>query len=498
MHITYIKEPMETKIALIVTFLLVLFLGWIATVNAQPYRAVTLVESKGVQYEIIAFNNSGQILINEKHNSSGNECPILVSERSGAVTRLCDQGLRSAYDLNDRNEVVGTRIVREKGIRRYRAAIWSPDDGLELVPMPDDSLPDSEAYGINNKGEIVGYSFKARKPKASRYASRAFVYSPKVHSRSAIPGYPHSSVAFDINDQGQVILGVTDDTSSLYVRRDRGLEYTYDYNFIPAVLLKDGSIFFASELGLISRDEPRRLKIADDGTLVTSLNTISIGSNYALPIPGIQDIGSSRDDYHGTISVNSSGWIVGLRGNHAYIMKRGYNAVPLDCLFPTNQMPKGIDENQFFSSAYINDRGVIVVSSGDDASEKIIILKPTGDSQSFFNYCVNVELTISEPCSSSFDGNNQIKPLPEGTDCTFSAKAIDRATGKSAPSVELILSKDESSKEILESATTGPTGKEVKFSFEYSKDLFGNFVYVSVSHKSLYFRSPYFNYIYFM
>jgi beta-lactamase regulating signal transducer with metallopeptidase domain len=72
----------------------------------------------------------------------------------------------SAESINDRSEVVGSVLIRERdrnGIPWKRAALWDSVGRLHLIPT---RMQPSTATSINNRGQIVGYLQTSRGPRA--------------------------------------------------------------------------------------------------------------------------------------------------------------------------------------------------------------------------------------------------------------------------------------------------------------------------------------------
>ena len=95
-----------------------------------------------------------------------------------------------AFGINDAGQVVGFSQV---GVAQY-ATEWS---GSTIINLGGDV--DSEALGINNAGQVVGYS-----------AARLGTYATEWRGGSAInlgglPGDHVESGAYGINDTGQIV-----------------------------------------------------------------------------------------------------------------------------------------------------------------------------------------------------------------------------------------------------------------------------------------------------
>ena len=102
-----------------------------------------------------------------------------------------------ANDINDRGQVVGTSW--DPGTTMLRAFLWSANGGMVNLGTSEDQddpeNPHSKAFGINNRGEIVGET-----------GNYAFLWTDK--RGMVLLGTPMPltySAAWDINDYGRIV-----------------------------------------------------------------------------------------------------------------------------------------------------------------------------------------------------------------------------------------------------------------------------------------------------
>ena len=154
-----------------------------------------------------------------------------------------------AYGVNDKGQVVGFAEIPPVGNQTFlddRAFLYDNGQMKNLGTLGGDT---SEAFAINNNGVIVGQSEVI--PKATIYEPDAFMYVGgqmiDIHPYFAFPFTPISSRAWDINNFDQVV-GTADFGSN-----SRG--FLYDHGV-------------ATDLGTLGGHYARALAINDSGQIV--------------------------------------------------------------------------------------------------------------------------------------------------------------------------------------------------------------------------------------
>lgn len=130
--------------------------------------------------------------------------PLLWSD--GAMYELPALGGIVAYarDINDSGLIVGESEY-EPDNRWVHATLWENMQAIDLGTFEDYGV--STALGINNRGQIVGYSWKE-----SIHHNHAFLWQDGVMTDLGAFGWPYDeSAAKDINDAGDIV-GQADDT----------------------------------------------------------------------------------------------------------------------------------------------------------------------------------------------------------------------------------------------------------------------------------------------
>jgi probable HAF family extracellular repeat protein len=111
---------------------------------------------------------------------------------------VVDLGLFSPRAINDSDQVIGSAEINN----RQEAVLFA--DGVFTILRPP-GASSAEAYGINNRGEVVGFSLFCDliNNQCQNSRTRAFVYSKSGYTILGTLG-GRDSLAFAINDFGQV------------------------------------------------------------------------------------------------------------------------------------------------------------------------------------------------------------------------------------------------------------------------------------------------------
>ncbi len=101
--------------------------------------------------------------------------------------------------INDRGQIVGVSTLSDNAT--FHAFLWQSGVMTDLGTLPGDMF--SVAFGINNKGQIVGQSCNAGG------ACRAFIWQNGAMTDLNLLVPPHSKLYLtyggDINDRGWVV-----------------------------------------------------------------------------------------------------------------------------------------------------------------------------------------------------------------------------------------------------------------------------------------------------
>jgi probable HAF family extracellular repeat protein len=207
-----------------------------------------------------------------------------------------------AFDINEQDQVVG--FADAPGRHGY---IWSRDDGMQdLGTIPGQPHDRTEAMSINDRTQIVGFSFVAGTPRAFLWTERS--------GMAELPRLPgkQSAFAHAINNRGDVVGwsgNSTDADEQDAIGEMRCPEG--DYNAV----LWDSSGEVVS-LGNLGGSASSAYNINERGQVVGWSYTTS-GACHAFlwtEKEGMVDLGtlSDGDDWSWALGINNRGQIVGM------------------------------------------------------------------------------------------------------------------------------------------------------------------------------------------
>jgi len=147
--------------------------------------------------DAFAINNAGQVVGFITRTQGGEAISIAVAWQAGQLTEL--QGLENPWNLNDAGDVVGFTLAAQ----RQQASLWRAGVVTLLGLLP--GALSSQAFDINSAGLIVGTSQFAP-PSAPTTYDRAFLWqSGRMIELPRIAANHSSSHAYGINDRGDVV-----------------------------------------------------------------------------------------------------------------------------------------------------------------------------------------------------------------------------------------------------------------------------------------------------
>jgi len=154
-----------------------------------------------------AINDKGQVV-----GISG-ACGIAIGGVSAAHAVLWENGIprdigslgghswNTPTAINNQGTVVGFSLLAgQDGTRNYEAFVWTEAGGMHSLGKPAGDIR-SAAFGINEKGQIVGLS------RGGPFVFRALMWEDDVMTdlnTVTLPGSPFLLYANDINDRGEI------------------------------------------------------------------------------------------------------------------------------------------------------------------------------------------------------------------------------------------------------------------------------------------------------
>lgn len=323
--------------------------------------------------EAYDLNNLGQIVGRRWDNLAPGESHATLWEPNalspidlGDLPGSLDFSL--AYNVNDKSNVVGFSYTdNELGYSAVRAFLWTAADGMrDLGDLPG-GFDYSRGYGINNLNQIVGSS------SVTDYAyHHAVLWDPQANYQPIDLGTlaPYdTSVALAINDNG-VIVGV-----SAFGNKDHG----------AAVVWKGGAGLTALP-SLPDCLENRASSVNNRNQIVGScLYTTGWPSLYRAVFWGSDsspiDIGDLPGGYDSSLAyaINESGQVVGAssveNGDlHAFIWEENIGIQDLNDLIDPNEPLLGTFVLQVATG--INDKGQIIGYGEHDGKQHGFLLTP--------------------------------------------------------------------------------------------------------------------------
>jgi probable HAF family extracellular repeat protein len=165
----------------------------------------------GTSTDAYAINNLGQVA-GTSSTATGERHAFLWTPGQGMrdLGTLGGGSSSTARGVNDQGQVVGEVTLPPVGPLRpaKHAFLWTPGQGMQDLGTLG-SLGSTIAFDINNAGQVVGRAFSADQvvspPTDPELFSRAFLWAPGQGMRDLGDLGGGHSIAYAINDAGQVV-----------------------------------------------------------------------------------------------------------------------------------------------------------------------------------------------------------------------------------------------------------------------------------------------------
>ena len=303
-----------------------------------------------------ALNNSASVV-----GSMGNRAVLF---RNGVITDItpADGVIAEANQLNDRDQVVGQvffcDMVGGNCVNgRTRAFIFDRGTSTVLGTLGG---RDSQALGINNAGQVVGWSHTAGATPGVSGDEHAFIFQNGIMQDIGTQATSRGTRASNINQSGQVSGWGSASSSGT---SDNG-----------AFLYTGGTFQFFAQSGIA-------WDINNAGQVVGAMGGNDDGSRQAFLFSGgvLQDLGNFSQNINAqAFAINNAGQIVGLSspsflsssGEQAFVFSAGVMQ-NLNNLIAANSgwaLSRAVD---------INDAGQIVGNGFKNGQPRAFLLTPT-------------------------------------------------------------------------------------------------------------------------
>ena len=280
---------------------------------STPLASIAGATVTGLPFDGVAINDAGQVAgtQNPTNPQSGQTRAMLYTPGVG-VQNLGTLGgtISIAYALNELGQVVGYSTTATGAVHAF---LWTPDVGMQDLGTLGGGTS-SIARGINDRGEVVGQS-KLPRIDPREPQTHAFLWTPAggMQDLGALGGGLTSSIAFDINNAGQVV--------GRSYSADQIISPPTDPEFLSrAFLWSPGQGM--QDLGALSGGHAVAYAINDAGQVVGKswLSTFSpppYGPNLRAvqwePGQGIRELGRLWDGPYNSVAygINEAGQVVG-------------------------------------------------------------------------------------------------------------------------------------------------------------------------------------------
>ncbi len=256
-----------------------------------------------------------------------------------ALPGLPDRPRTIARDINDAGVVVGS--ANAGGTDIGRAVIWSDGSAVDLGTLGTGEF--SEAWGLNNLGEVVGWSFTDGANGLT--GVHAFLYTQAGELLDLTPESDNGS-ALDINDAGQVTGYMT---AFGGYHAFLGEREAIDLGVLPE---------FAHSFGLA---------VSSSGQVAGNVTSASGDSErlFRFVDGAMQDLGG-QGEHNAAFGINAGGTVVGMRGQSG---KRAIIYSDADGLRDLDSVVDASLGWVLLAAHDINDAGEIVGYGANNLSE---------------------------------------------------------------------------------------------------------------------------------
>jgi probable HAF family extracellular repeat protein len=257
-------------------------------------------------------------------------CPPSAQQTIRDIGTLPGGSFSEAYAINDRGQVVGGSETASGGVHAF---LWEEGVVIDLGALTGGDY--SQAFNINDKGQIVGASETTGPgcdPVPFNACTHAFLWEEGTMTPLRPLGGPFS-YAYGINNRGQVA----------------GLSTTASGEYHAVTWTPEGQI---TDLGMLPGDNFGRANAINDRGQIVGWSSGETTRAFVWEKGVMSDLGTLNGSYSAAVDINKHGLIVGTgddNGTRLPVMwsRDGVTALPL--------LP-GAD---FGEVGRANDRGIV-------------------------------------------------------------------------------------------------------------------------------------------
>jgi probable HAF family extracellular repeat protein len=250
-----------------------------------------------------------------------------------------------AYGVNDRGQVVGSSAT---AVSQGQPFLWQQGQGMTSLGDLPGGIVNGSARAINIKGQVAGFSHVSE-------GARPFLWTQDQGMRDLgyLPGGAGNGVAYDINAAGQVV----------------------GFSGARAFLWQETT----GMVDLALEQPSQALAINDAGQIVGRTGN----SAFLWENGGVTDLGTLEHPglvYTQPTDINRAGQVVGLSaatsGALPFFWQQGSGIVDLNSLLdPTDPLQAA---TRLVRASAINDRGQILAAGLVDGVSQTLLLTPVG------------------------------------------------------------------------------------------------------------------------